>query len=150
MTEEPQIIELDDPEGAPRTLAIILLVCGLLGVGFMVVNTVFTGDDQYYIESQWDAGDEPVNNRFDIMPNLVRGRQVGDESDEDEDAKRTEVLKRERDLQTKKKSPTSGPTNPFISPSLTPSPSPSATPGGTKSGTGAATPAPPNGTTPPK
>jgi hypothetical protein len=120
MSDEPQIIELDDPEGTPRTLAIILLVCGLLGVGFMIVNTVFTGDDQYYIESQWEDGSEPVNNRFDIMPNLVRGRHTGEDSDEDEEANSPEVLKRERDLLTKKKSPTSGPTNPFLPPSLTP------------------------------
>jgi hypothetical protein len=144
MSDEPQIIELDDPEGTPRTLAIILLVCGLLGVGFMVVNTVFTGDDQYYIESEWDEGNEPVNNRFDIMPNLVRGRQAPGDSDEDEDANSPEVLKRERDLLTKKKSPTSGPANPFLPPSLTPS----LTPGGT--GNPANNPATPAGVPAPK
>src|SRR5947207_15426937 len=83
--QEPQIVELD-PDQAPRMTAVILLICGMLGVGFLLVNVVFTGEDPYYDQQAWEEGDEPVNQRFDITPNLVRGRQTGDDSEEDDDA----------------------------------------------------------------
>jgi hypothetical protein len=92
MADDPQIIELD-PEDAPRMTAIILLVCGLLGVGFLLVNVVFTGADQYYIQSEWDEGEEPVNQRYDILPNLVRGRQPVGESEEDAESEDVPVQK---------------------------------------------------------
>ena len=92
--QDPQIIELD-PDHAPRMTAIILLICGLLGVGFLLVNVVFTGDDPYYDQQAWEEGTEPVNQRFDIMPNLVRGRQPADaDSEEDDEAQALEKLKK--------------------------------------------------------
>lgn len=81
--QDPQIFELD-PDKAPRMTAIILLVCGLMGVGFLLVNVFFTGEDRYYIEDEWNEGTEPVNQRFDITPNLVRGRHVEDSEEDDE------------------------------------------------------------------
>jgi hypothetical protein len=93
MSEEPQIIEMD-PETAPRTTAFILLTCGLLGVGFLIVNVMFTGDDPYYIEREWKDGEEPVNQRYDIMPNLVRGKRVGEDSEEDAEAQDVPVIKK--------------------------------------------------------
>jgi len=60
--EEPQFFELD-PEGAPRMTAVILLVCGLLGVGFLLVNLVFTGADPYYDQKAWEDGTEEVRQR---------------------------------------------------------------------------------------
>src|SRR5689334_3342250 len=104
MPQEPQIIDLDDPDRAPRTMAFILLACGLLGVGFMLVNVIFTGDDQYYVESEWEAGEEPVNTRFDILPNLVRTRQFDDEDEEAEDVPLVKPL-------NKRNKPTTGPAN---------------------------------------
>ncbi len=92
MPQEPQIFDLD-PDKAPRTTAFILLACGLLGIAFLLINMVFTGEDRYYIEKEWEDGTEPVNQRFDIMPNLVRGRQVGDDSEEDEEAQNVPVRK---------------------------------------------------------
>jgi hypothetical protein len=114
MPQEPQIIDLDAPENAPRTLAIILLVCGVLGVAFMVINTVFTGDDQYYIQDEWDRGNEPVNNRFDILPNLVRGRpnKSGDETDEDEEAEKPKVVQQLKEDKRGTKRPTGTTTAP--------------------------------------
>jgi hypothetical protein len=92
--EDPQIIELD-PDQAPRVTAIILLICGLLGAGFLLVNVVFTGDDPYYDQQAWEEGNEPVNQRFDIMPNLVRGRQPADaDSEEDDEAQALAKLKK--------------------------------------------------------
>jgi hypothetical protein len=83
--QEPQYFELD-PEGAPRMTAVILLVCGLLGIGFLLVNVVFTGDDPYYDQQAWEDGTEEVRQRYDVMPNLVRGPQRTGESDEDEES----------------------------------------------------------------
>ncbi len=92
--QDPQIFELD-PDQAPRMTAIILLICGLLGVGFLLVNVVFTGEDPYYDQQAWDEGNEPVNQRFDIMPNLVRGRQQADaDSEEDDEAQALAKLKK--------------------------------------------------------
>jgi len=103
---DPQIIDLD-PDKAPRMTAIILLLCGLMGVGFLLVNVFFTGQDPYYIESEWDEGTEPVNQRFDIMPNLVRGKHVED-SEEDDEA--NEIVNKKATV----KKPTSKPLgNPF-------------------------------------
>ena len=83
----PQIFDYAaiDPEKAPRTTAIILLVCGLMGVGFLLVNIFATGDDPYYNEADWDNGTEQVHPRYDIMPNMVRTRQFDDEDDEAQD-----------------------------------------------------------------
>jgi hypothetical protein len=89
--QEPQIFDLD-PEKAPRMTAIILLACGLLGVGFLLVNMLGTGDDPYYNQAQWEEGNEPVHQRYDILPNMVRGRQAVGDSDEDEEAQ--EVVKK--------------------------------------------------------
>lgn len=122
MSQEPQIIEYGgDPDQAPRMTAVILLICGMLGVGFLLVNVVFTGEDPYYDQQAWEEGDEPINQRFDITPNLVRGRQTGDDSEEDDDA--TALAK----IRTKKsaKSTTNPTRSPLGSPTLpTPATSP--------------------------
>jgi hypothetical protein len=132
MSQEPQIIDLDAPENAPRTLAIILLVCGLLGVAFMVINTVFTGDDKYYIEKEWDEGVEPTNNRFDILPNLVRGRpnKANDENEEDEEAEKPKVKEEKAANKAKKPGGIFSTTAPTVGAPRTPAPSGS--PGATK------------------
>jgi hypothetical protein len=83
--QDPQIFDLD-PEKAPRMTAFILLACGLLGVAFLLVNVFGTGDDPYYNQAEWEEGNEPVHQRYDIMPNMVRGRQAVGDSDEDEEA----------------------------------------------------------------
>lgn len=106
MPQEPQIIDLDDPDGAPRMMAFILLACGLLGVGFMLVNVLYTGEDQYYIERDWEAGEEPVNTRFDVLPNLVRSKQFDDEDEEAEAVPLTKPL-------NQRNKPTTGPASPF-------------------------------------
>jgi hypothetical protein len=121
MSQQPQMFDLD-PEKAPRMTAIILLACGLLGVGFMLINLLGTGDDPYYIESEWDQGREPVNPRYDIMPNMIRGRQVTGDSDEDEEAK----------IEPIKKPPAKPTTSPFQNPFALPgraTPGAPATPG---------------------
>jgi hypothetical protein len=109
--QDPHIIDLDyqsaDPDKSPRMTAIILLLCGLMGVGFYVVNSFFTGEDRYYNEEEWDEGTEPVNQRFDITPNLVRGKHVED-SEEDDDAHAIPVKK-----PIKKPAATSPFSNPF-------------------------------------
>jgi len=81
---DPQIFDYAsiDPEKAPRMTAIILLLCGLMGVGFLLVNIFATGDDPYYNQEDWDNGTEQVHPRYDIMPNMVRTRQFDDEDDE--------------------------------------------------------------------
>jgi len=90
--QEPQIFDLD-PEKAPRMTAIILLACGVLGVGFLLINMLGTGDDPYYNQAEWKEGNEPVHQRYDIMPNMVRGRQAVGDSDEDEEAQAVPVQK---------------------------------------------------------
>jgi len=133
--EEPQFFELD-PEGAPRMTAVILLVCGLLGVGFLLVNLVFTGADPYYDQQAWEDGTEEVRQRYDVMPNLVRGRQAAGDSDEDEEAA---DVPRQRSVAKKA---TTGPVSPYqelinrINP-------PAATPGGPGSPSGTSTPGTP-------
>jgi hypothetical protein len=82
--QEPQIIELD-PDHAPRVTAIILLICGVMGVGFLVVNLLFTGGDPYYAHDEEMEWIDPDNQRFDITPNLVRDRR-NEDSDEEEQA----------------------------------------------------------------
>jgi hypothetical protein len=104
--QDPQIFELD-PEKAPRMTAIILLACGLLGVGFLLVNVFGTGDDPYYNKADWEDGTEPVHQRYDIMPNMVRGRQAVGDSDEDEEA---------QEITKKVAPPRKATTNPFLSP----------------------------------
>jgi hypothetical protein len=81
--QEPQIIDLD-PDKAPRTTAIILLLCGLMGIGFLLVNVFFTGEDQYYMQDDGNEWIDPGNQRFDIMPNLLRGKHVEDSEEDDE------------------------------------------------------------------
>src|SRR3954471_24160334 len=81
--QDPQIIDLD-PNQAPRMTAIILLMCGLMGVGFLLVNVFFTGEDRYYMQDEDQEWIDPGNQRFDITPNLVRGRHVEDSEEDDE------------------------------------------------------------------
>src|SRR5260221_11899044 len=82
--QDPQIIDLD-PDHAPRMTAVILLLCGLMGVGFLLVNVFFTGEDRYYMRDEDQEWIDPGNQRFDITPNMVSGRHVED-SEEDEEA----------------------------------------------------------------
>ena len=81
---EPQIIELE-PEKAPRTSAIILLLCGLMGVGFLMVNVVFTGEDPFH--SGWwpEDDDATIQEQGNILPNVWRGRGEDDEEEEVEE-----------------------------------------------------------------
>jgi hypothetical protein len=81
MTDEPQIVELD-PEGAPRMTAVILLVCGLFGVGFLLVNVVFTGEDPYQSMSWPDEDDAPIQERGNITVNVWRGAGSNGEEEE--------------------------------------------------------------------
>ena len=91
---EPQIIEID-PEQAPRTSAIILVLCGFLGVAFFVINVAFTGEDPYQTYTRPMDGDEshvwqgedkyPMQEGYHILPNVWRGAQQGaEDSSEDE------------------------------------------------------------------
>jgi hypothetical protein len=112
--QDPQIIDLD-PNQAPRMTAIILVLCGLMGIGFLLVNVFFTGEDRYYMQDEDQEWIDPGNQRFDITPNLVRGRHVED-SEEDDEA--NEIVNRK----AISKKPTSKPFgNPFqlTTPSLT-------------------------------
>lgn len=118
--QDPQIIDLD-PNQAPRMTAIILLMCGLMGVGFLLVNVFFTGEDRYYMQDEDNEWIDPGNQRFDIMPNLVRGRHVED-SEEDDEA--NEVINRK----AAPKKPAA--TKPFGSPFQITPPAPT-TPGAT-------------------
>jgi hypothetical protein len=96
MSDEPQIIELD-PEGAPRMTAIILLVCGLMGVGFLLVNVAFTGEDPY-ATMEWPEEDGTIQEQGNITPNLWRNRGNDDEEEEVE-----EKVKERKNEQGKKK-----------------------------------------------
>jgi len=78
---EPQIIELE-PESAPRTTAIILLVCGLMGVAFLMVNVFFTGPDPFQSNEWPDQDDGNIQERGNILPNVWRGREEADEEEE--------------------------------------------------------------------
>ncbi len=118
--QDPQIIDLD-PDKAPRMTAIILLMCGLMGVGFLLVNVFFTGEDRYYMQDEDNEWIDPGNQRFDITPNLVRGRHVED-SEEDDEA--NEVINRKAAA----KKPAA--TKPFGNPFQPSSPAPT-TPGAT-------------------
>jgi hypothetical protein len=84
MTQQAPMLEID-PEKAPRTSAIILILCGLLGVSFFVINIAYTGDDPYQTWF-WDEEDQhPLQEGYHIMPNLWRGRSADlDEAPEDE------------------------------------------------------------------
>src|SRR4051812_12209484 len=102
---EPQIIELE-PETAPRTTAIILLVCGLMGVGFLMVNVFFTGEDPFQSTS-WPAEDDGnIQEAGNILPNVWRGRG---EDDEEEEVK---------DNITARKSPRASTTGPYQVPGM--------------------------------
>jgi hypothetical protein len=81
---EPQIIELE-PERAPRTTAIILLVCGLMGVAFLMVNVFFTGPDPFQSNEWPEPDDGNVQERGNILPNVWRGREEADEEEEVDD-----------------------------------------------------------------
>ncbi len=82
-TQDPRIIDLD-PDHAPRTSAIILIGFVVLGIGFVLVNMVFTGDDQYYIQGDWDDGKEPTKfERYDFVPNVWRDKAVQAQEEED-------------------------------------------------------------------
>jgi hypothetical protein len=140
--EPGQIIELD-PESAPRTSAIILILCGVLGVAFFVINIAFTGDDPYqrmtYDDGQhpaWDGEDQyPMQEGYHIMPNLWRGKTVDpDEAPEEE----VDLLQKAKAAAAAKRNkPTTGPTTP-ANPGQ---PTPPAT--GTPSSPGMTTPAKP-------
>src|SRR5688572_28674321 len=79
---EPQIIELE-PEKAPRTSASILMLCGLMGVAFLMVNVVFTGEDPYH-NGWWPEQEEEgsIQEQFNVLPNVWRGRGEDDEEEE--------------------------------------------------------------------
>ena len=80
MSEEPQIIDLD-PEHAPRMSAIILLLCGLMGIGFLLVNVVFTGEDPFHSGYWPDENEGSIQQQYNVTPNLWRG--VKDQEEED-------------------------------------------------------------------
>lgn len=133
MADEPQIIELD-PEGASRMSAVILLVCGLMGVGFLLVNVVFTGEDPYATQSWPEPDDGNIQEQGNITPNLWRNRGNDDEEEEVE----------ERVVERKKFKPATRPTyglpglpNPLNRPGVTVPgvPAPGA-PGAPKTGAG--------------
>jgi hypothetical protein len=123
--------------------AVILLVCGLMGVGFLLVNVVFTGEDPYATQSWPEPDDGNIQEQGNITPNLWRNRGNDDEEAEVEER----VVERK---QTKGKTATRptyslpGLTNPLNRPGVTvpgvPSPGAPATPGG-GTGTPGATPA---------
>jgi hypothetical protein len=133
MNEPGQIVELD-PESAPRTSAIILILCGVLGVAFFVINVAFTGEDPYqrmtdpaYGDGEhpiWDGEDKyPMQEEYHIMPNLWRGKTVDpDEAPEDE------IDPRQKAKALAAKKPTTGPATPG---QLTTPASPSGTSGTT-------------------
>lgn len=74
--QDPRIIELD-PESAPRTSALILIVIGALGACFLLVNVVFTGDDPYYDYGSWNEDPEPSGNAaFYMIPSFVRDAEA--------------------------------------------------------------------------
>jgi hypothetical protein len=98
MADEPQIIELD-PEGSSRMSAVILLVCGLMGVGFLLVNVVFTGEDPYATQSWPEPDDGNIQEQGNITPNLWRNRG----NDDEEEAVEERVVERKK---TKPKSTT--------------------------------------------
>jgi hypothetical protein len=81
---EPQIIELE-PEKAPRMTAIILLVCGLMGVSFLMVNVFFTGEDPFQSTSWPEEDDGSIQEAGNILPNVWRGRGEDDEEEEVKD-----------------------------------------------------------------
>src|SRR3954452_5840997 len=81
---EPQIIELE-PEKAPRTTAIILLICGLMGVAFLMVNVFFTGEDPYQSTTWPDDDDGNIQERGNILPNVWRARGEDDEESDVDD-----------------------------------------------------------------
>jgi hypothetical protein len=139
MEDQPSIIELD-PESAPRTSAIILVLCGVLGVAFFVINVAFTGDDPYQrmtdpeysdgIHPLWEGEDRyPLQEGYHIMPNLWRGREaaLSDEPPEEE----IDPLQKGK---LKKATPTTGPALPGQP----------AAPGGTGTPSAPATPNSPN------
>src|SRR3954464_2225072 len=105
--QDPQYFELD-PEKAPRTTAVILIICGLMGLGFMLVNVVFTGEDPYQTEN-WPEEDGPIQDRADIMPNLVRGKAVDGVSPEEEGMVAREEEKRAALVKKKKAAATTAP-----------------------------------------
>ena len=134
---EPQIIELE-PETAPRTTAIILLICGLMGVSFLMVNVFFTGEDPLQTETWPEEDDGNIQERGNILPNVWRARGG---NDEEEDV---------ADQITSRKQPKQATTGPYTipgmdqymkRPSMVTTPPPvakppkPATPGGTNSGT---------------
>lgn len=96
MPDDPVIFDLaGDPEKAPRTSAIILVLCGLLGVGFLVVNVAFTGEDPYLdLNRDWD--EEPIQGPGNIVPNVWRGKNAVTEEDDGVDPDGTPKLKSAR------------------------------------------------------
>jgi len=104
-SQDPRIIELD-PESAPRTSALILVLFVVLGVGFVLVNVVFTGDDPYYDYGSWLTDPEPSGSgAFYMIPSLVRDAET--RKDEEEATDRFESRG------VVKKKPTTGPSSMF-------------------------------------
>ncbi|HSI33066.1 MAG TPA: hypothetical protein VK986_05700 [Tepidisphaeraceae bacterium] len=107
---DARIIELD-PVEAPRTSALILVVFAVLGVGFVLVNWVFTdSDDHYYDYSSWEDGEAPRDDLtwYYMMPSVVR-----DEGEKKAERKTTETLadhmrKREEAIKKRAKGPGGG------------------------------------------
>lgn len=69
-----------DPDKAPRTTAIILVICGLLAIGFFVVNFAFTGEDPYQTDVWYGDDDRPIQERGSVLPNVWRGATAEDET----------------------------------------------------------------------
>lgn len=147
--QEPEYIELE-PEKAPRTSAIILLICGLMGVGFLMVNVVFTGEDPF--QNGWwpeQAEEGAIQEQFNVIPNVWRGRGADDEE---------EAL--DEQIQARKTTGSRATTNPFQQlpgfeslyprPGFPTPPAPPGYPGTGGAGTGTGAPGTPGVAAPPK
>lgn len=108
MSQDPRIVELD-PEAAPRTSAFILIFCALLGVAFLLVNVVFTGEDPYQTDS-WYEDDPSIQEQGNIMPNLVRGKSRGGVEPEEEDMVENQLARKPK-VKPKTTAPTVTPFN---------------------------------------
>jgi hypothetical protein len=103
MDHDPRIIELD-PEEAPRTAALILVAFAVLGVGFALVNWVFTdNDEQYYNVYSWEDGEAPRDDItwYYMIPSFVRDE--GEKKAEKKSFETLEDVVRQRDAAAKKR-----------------------------------------------
>ncbi|HYE17790.1 MAG TPA: hypothetical protein VEA69_05060 [Tepidisphaeraceae bacterium] len=104
---DARIIELD-PVEAPRTSALILVAFVLMGVGFVLVNWVFTDSDEHYYDySSWSEDEAPRDDLtwYYMMPSVVR-----DEGEKKAEKKTFETLadhmrKREEAIKKRTKGP---------------------------------------------